>query len=176
VKIDCHLCTIRRWQWGDEKALIAAANNPKIARQLRDRFPHPYTVADAEAWLAYATTSTTNTEYAIEVDGIAIGSIGLTPGKDIERLTAEVGYWLREESWGRGIATAALVGFSNWLFTEWEFLRLEAKVFAGNSGSRRVLEKAGYQLEGILRRSVIKNGLILDQALYARLKMATDVA
>jgi [ribosomal protein S5]-alanine N-acetyltransferase len=175
MRIPCQGCVVRRWQWGDEASLIAAANNPNISRQLRDRFPHPYTVAAAQDWLNYATNSTVNTEYAIDVDGVAIGSIGLTPGKDVERLNAEVGYWLREEFWGRGLATAALVGFSDWLFAEWEFTRLDAKVFAGNIASRRVLEKAGYQLEGVLRRSAIKDGVVLDQALYARLKPVAEL-
>lgn len=134
---------------------------------MRDRFPNPYTEADGRAWLELATeTEVRETNWAIEVDGEAAGGIGLEPQGDINAGTAEIGYWLGEAVWGRGIATAAVAALTRHALTALGYRRVFATAFVENAASRRVLEKCGYRLEGVMRRSAVKNGRVVDQALY----------
>ncbi|PTL75561.1 GNAT family N-acetyltransferase [Vitiosangium sp. GDMCC 1.1324] len=170
LRIECGPCALRAFQRGDEASLVRHANNRAVWLNLRDRFPHPYTLADAEGWVRYASGAHPLTDLAIEVSGEAVGGIGMIPGSDIERCSAEVGYWLGESHWGRGITSAALAGFVSWAFEDTSLLRLFALPFVDNVGSRRVLEKTGFVLEGILRHSAVKDGQVRDQAMYARLR------
>jgi RimJ/RimL family protein N-acetyltransferase len=170
MHLPCGPCTVRSWQPGDLDALVRHGDNPRIAANMRDRFPSPYTRTDGEAWLALAAQMRPETSFAIELAGEAVGGIGLLLGHDIERVSAEIGYWLAQSVWGRGIATAAVVGLSEYAFHTFGLTRLFAIPFAGNFASRRVLEKAGFTLEAILRRSAIKNGQIQDQALYSLIR------
>ena len=167
MHLPCGPCALRSWRGDDLDALLRHADNPRVAAQLRDRFPHPYTRADGEAWLALATTMRPETNFAIEADGQFVGGIGLVLGHDVERVSAEVGYWLGEGVWGRGIASAAVRAVSEHAFAAYGLTRLFAVPYARNAASARVLEKAGYVLEGRLRRSAIKDGVVLDQLLYA---------
>jgi RimJ/RimL family protein N-acetyltransferase len=163
-------CAIRRWRHGDAESLIRHADNVNVARQLRDRFPHPYTMRDARAFLRFAANGAARAaNLAIEVDGQAVGAIGFTPGSDIERYSAEVGYWIGEEYWGRGIVTEALLLLTEDVFARLGLLRMFAVPFADNEASARVLEKAGYTREGLLRSSAVKFGVPRDQWLYARI-------
>ena len=166
VKLDCGCCVLRPWREGDEPSLIRHADNREVSRRLRDRFPHPYTRADAEWWVAFAKQQDPQTQFAIEVDGEAAGGIGLEPGSDIERRTAEIGYWLGEAVWGRGIATAAVRAVTGYGFEALDLTRVFAVPFASSSASIRVLEKCGYVREGTMRRSAIKEGVVIDQVLY----------
>jgi ribosomal-protein-alanine N-acetyltransferase len=152
----------------DAESVVRHANNINVARQLRDRFPHPYTRANANAFLKAATTTPEQSNLAIDVDGAAIGAIGYVPGIDVERFSAEIGYWLGESYWGRGIATEALTLVTAHVFDTLNMLRLFALPFADNAGSIRVLEKAGYMREAVLRASSVKYGQPRDQLLYAR--------
>jgi RimJ/RimL family protein N-acetyltransferase len=152
----------------DADALVRHANNINVARQLRDRFPHPYSRANAHSFLKSAIAVAEPSNLAIEVDGEAAGAIGYVAGVDIERYTAEIGYWLGEPHWGRGIVTEALLLVTGHVFTHVNMLRLFALPFADNTGSTRVLEKAGYVREAILRSSSVKDGEPRDQALYAK--------
>jgi ribosomal-protein-alanine N-acetyltransferase len=167
MQLHCGLCVVRSWRATDLESLVRHANNRKIWAQLRDRFPHPYTLADGRAWLAHVEQARPETSFAIEVDAEAAGGIGLMLGTDVERASAEVGYWLGEAFWGRGIATAALRGLTAYAFETFGLCRIFALPFAGNVASRRVLEKSGFALEGTLRRSAIKDGRVTDQAQYA---------
>jgi [ribosomal protein S5]-alanine N-acetyltransferase len=155
---------------GDEPALVRHADNRKIWLNVRDRFPYPYTPADAEAWVARAAAATPETQFAIEGDGEAIGGVGLFLQADVERYSAEIGYWLGEAFWGRGLATAVVRGFTDYAFDAFDLCRIYANVFEWNPGSCRVLEKAGYVLEGRLRSSAVKDGFVLDGFLYARVR------
>ena len=137
---------------------------------LRDAFPHPYTVADGEAYIARVSGATVPTSFAIDVDGEAVGGISLHPGTDVERFGAELGYWLGEPLWGRGIASAAVQLVTAHGFDVLGLQRVFALPFAHNAASVRVLEKAGYTREGLLRRNSFKAGEWVDQFLYARLK------
>jgi RimJ/RimL family protein N-acetyltransferase len=160
-------CVLRRWRTSDEESLVRHANNLNVARHLRDRFPHPYTPKDASAFLTAASSEEPQTNFAIEVSGEAAGGLGYVPGTDVERYCAEVGYWLGEARWGGGIMTEALGLFTRHAFDELGLLRLFALPLADNAASIRVLEKAGYQAEGILRASCVKFGEPRNQAIYA---------
>jgi len=162
-------CVLRRWRAADIGPLARHANNINVSRYLRDRFPYPYTRKDARAFLAAAGGGADDTRLAIDVDGEAVGGIGVIVGSDIERFSAEVGYWLGEPYWGRGIATEALVLFSEHVFERLNLLRLFAVATATNVASARVLEKAGYQREGVMRCAAVKFGLPNDQLLFARI-------
>jgi RimJ/RimL family protein N-acetyltransferase len=160
-------CTVRPWKLSDAKTIARHANNVNVARQLRDRFPHPYTVGDARTFIESVMTAHPITTFAIEVGGEAVGGIGFSPGTDVERFSAEIGYWLGEAFWGRGIAADALKLVSEYAFRDCGMLRLYALPFADNQQSMRVLEKAGYVKEATLRASSVKSGMPRDQALYA---------
>jgi ribosomal-protein-alanine N-acetyltransferase len=160
-------CTLRRWRPSDAASVVRHANNLNVAKHLRDRFPHPYTRKDAQSFLAAASSETPQTNFAIEVAGEAIGGLGYVPGTDVERYSAEVGYWLGEACWGRGIMTEAVVLFTRHAFAELGILRLFALPLADNAASIRVLEKAGFSTEGVLRSSCVKAGQPRDQAIYA---------
>lgn len=172
LKLTGQLCTLRPWQRGDATALVRHANNVNVAKSLRDRFPHPYTRIDAAGFLAHAVAANPPTSFAIEVESEAVGGIGYIKGTDIERYSAEVGYWLSEAFWGRGIVTEALQLLSDHLLSEVGLLRLFALPLADNPGSIRVLEKAGYEREGRLRASCVKYGERRDQILFARIHPA----
>jgi [ribosomal protein S5]-alanine N-acetyltransferase len=161
-------CVVRPWRQADAKALVQHANNVNVAKQLRDRFPHPYTLGDAKTFIDSVALARPVTTFAIEVGGEAAGGIGFSPGNDVERYSAEIGYWLGEAFWGRGIVSEALTLVSDYAFSTCRILRLYALPFADNAQSIRVLEKAGYALEGILRSSSVKFSQPRDQAMYAR--------
>ena len=160
-------CDVRSWRPSDLTSLVACADNRKIWVNLRDRFPHPYTRHAGREFLRTVQTQSPETLFAIAVGGEAVGGIGFVMLADVERVSAEVGYWLAEPFWGRGIATEALVAVTRYAIETHGFTRLFAVPFASNQASCRVLEKAGYVLEARLRRSAIKDGQIIDQLQYA---------
>jgi ribosomal-protein-alanine N-acetyltransferase len=162
---------LRPWAWGDEPALVRHANDREVWRNLRDRFPHPYTPDDAAAWLrSPEAQGKPPRNFAIVVEREAVGGIGLEPRQDVYRRTAEVGYWIGTRFWRQGLATDALRALVEYAFPTFDLVRLEACVFEWNAASCRVLEKAGFRLEGRLRRSVTKDGHLIDSLLYARLR------
>ena len=172
MRLEGTRCIVRQWRMQDADALVHHADNINVARQLRDRFPHPYTRANASMFLKAATSAAEPSNLAIEVEGEAAGAIGYVPGIDVERYSAEIGYWLGESYWGRGIVTEALLLMTEHVFTTVNLLRLFALPFADNAASARVLEKAGFVREAILRSSSVKYGQPRDQALYARINAA----
>ena len=159
---------IRDWRQSDAAPLARHANNRRVWANLRDRFPSPYTLDDAETWLRHCARIVPVTDFAIEVDGEVAGGIGVVLCSDVERVGAEMGYWLGESIWGRGVMSAAVQVFAPWALDRFNLARLHANVFAFNAASARVLEKAGFVLEGRLRHSAFKNGVLIDQLLYAR--------
>ena len=171
--IDCGICRLRPLRVEDATALARHANNRKIAERLRDRFPHPYTLQDARRFLSAVTMRDENAKefvLGIEVDGVAVGAIGVVLGIDIERVSGELGYWLSEEFWGRGIVTAAIRRFAPWAMERFHLTRLHADTFHDNPASARVLEKAGFTKESVKRRAAIKNGEIKDLNVYVMLR------
>lgn len=165
--IECGPCIVRSWRYGDEENLHHHANNKAIWLNLRDAFPHPYTQGDAQRWIQFVVDPALETNFAIDVEGEAVGNVGLRMGEDIDRHSAEVWYWLGEAYWGRGIVTAALTAITNLAFSEFSLIRVDAMPFARNAASIKVLEKVGYQREGILRWSAVKENVVLDKVLYA---------
>jgi len=162
--------TIRSWRSDDAGALARHANSRRVWANLRDRFPSPYTLDDADAWVRHCVRTVPATDFAIEVNGEAVGGIGLVLRTDVERVDAEVGYWLGEAYWGRGVMSEALQAFVPWALERFNLARMHAHVFAFNGASARVLEKAGFALEGRLRHSAFKDGTLIDQLLYARVR------
>ena len=164
--------TLRPWRKGDEDALARYADNPNIAANLRDVFPWPYSRRDAVSFVEHCVRQEGRGQLAraIEVDGAAVGSISLTLGTDVYRRSAELGYFLGEPFWGRGLMTAAVAAMCREGFGTWDIVRIYAEPYARNLASRRVLEKAGFTLEGTLRQCVCKNGEMLDACIYALLR------
>jgi RimJ/RimL family protein N-acetyltransferase len=160
-------CEVRSWKLADAESLARHANNRSIWLNLRDAFPHPYAKKDARAFLTMVTERTPETMFAIAVDGEAVGGIGFVLHPDVERVSAEIGYWLAEPFWGRGIVTEALGVVTAYAIRTHGLTRIYAVPFAWNAASCRVLEKAGYVLEGRLRKSAIKDGKLTDQLQYA---------
>jgi RimJ/RimL family protein N-acetyltransferase len=160
-------CEVRSWKLSDVESLARHANNRSIWLNLRDAFPHPYAKKDARAFLTTIADRTPETMFAIAVDGEAVGGIGFVLHPDVERVSAEIGYWLAEPFWGRGIVTAALAAVTSYAIKAHGLTRVYAVPFAWNAASCRVLEKAGYVLEGRLRKSAIKDGKLTDQLQYA---------
>ena len=161
---------VRPFALADAAAIVKHANNRAVWITLRDRFPHPYTAEDAAAFLRIATTQDPPSDFAIATADEVIGGIGLQRQGDVHRLTAEIGYWLGEPFWGRGIASRAVRAVTEWAFATTPLERIFAYVFATNPASARVLDHAGYQFEGRLHRAVVKEGRVLDQLVYAALR------
>ena len=163
---------LREWRREDAADVARYADSEKIARNLRDVFPHPYALADAQGFLDICIAGDPETSLfrAIEIDGRAAGSIALCRGSDVYQKTADLGYWLAEDYWGRGIMTQAVRQLCREGFSRWDIQRIHAEPFAHNAGSRRVLEKAGFSLEGVMRRGVFKRGQVCDFCMYALLR------
>lgn len=156
--------------WKKEFAESAAfyANNPKIAKNLRDVFPCPYSLEDAHEYIQFCIDSQDKQlVYAIVVDGKAVGSVGVMPQGDVYRKTAEVGYWLAEPYWGNGIVSDAVKQVCKQAFEKFGLVRIYAGVYADNIGSRKVLEKCGFILEGTRKYNVYKNGVLRDDCMYS---------
>lgn len=164
-------CTLRDWRPEDAASLAHHANDRRISQNMRDAFPHPYTLADATAFLGIAVAMQPRTWFAVTRDDQAVGGIGYTRHGDVERIAAEIGYWLGTAFWGRGIMTAALRAVTTYAFREHsELRRIYAVPYVTSTASAHILEKVGYRLEGRMRQSVIKDGQVLDQFMYAILR------
>ena len=161
--------TLRPWRENDAPAMAKHFDSRNVWLNLRDEFPHPYTLEVAHDRLARKMARPEGTDLAIEVDGEAVGSIGLTLQGDVYRHTASITYYLGEAYWGRGIATEAVGAFTAHAFRTFDLRRIEARVFARNTASARILERNGYALEGRFRNQIVKDGALLDGLLYARL-------
>lgn len=166
------VCKIRKWELSDAADLAAAISNKKVQDNLRDGLPFPYTEKDGEEFITamLAADPDDTFAFAITVGDKAVGSIGVFRQGNIHRQTAEMGYFVAEEYWGKGIMTEAVKQACEYVFAENDILRIYAEPFAYNSASCRVLEKAGFQLEGVLRQNAVKNGRLLDMKMYARIK------
>jgi ribosomal-protein-alanine N-acetyltransferase len=157
---------LRPWQTDDLEDLVKNANNPDIAKFMTDAFPHPYTVEAGKSFLSFATQGKPIHIFAIEIDGIAAGGIGIHPQSDIMRKNAELGYWLGKTYWGQGIITAAIPQMLDFAFNTYDITRVFARPFGNNPASARVLEKCGFILEATIRKNIFKNGEFLDELIY----------
>jgi len=170
VELTLPSCFVRTLRASDAESMAQHADDRRIWAQLRDRFPHPYSVADAQAFIDLISRGDPFASLAIVVDECCIGGIGLERQHDVHRLTAELGYWLGCDYWGRGIATQAIAAVTTWAFEALDLRRVFAQPYADNVASCRALEKAGFALEGTLRHSAIKDNVVRDQRMYARLR------
>lgn len=166
------VCQIRKWKLSDAKDLAIALSNKKIQDNLRDGLPYPYTEQDGADYISAMLSADENETFAfaITVEGKAVGSIGVFRQVNIHRQTAELGYYLAEEYWDKGIMTEAVKQICEYVFGKSDIIRIYAEPFAYNAPSCRVLEKAGFQCEGILRKNAVKNGKIVDMKMYSLIK------
>ncbi len=168
--------TLRPWRPEDAESVAQLADNKKIASNLRDLFPHPYTPDNARAYIAKCILAdeTKDILYAVDIGGRAAGSIGVFKKDDVYRKSAELGYWLGEPYWGKGVMTRAVYLMCRIAFSRLDIVRIAAEPFERNKASRRVLEKAGFELEGILKKNVFKDGVLGDSCVYARIRNDMD--
>jgi [ribosomal protein S5]-alanine N-acetyltransferase len=161
---------LRPFQNSDKVALVQLANNYAIWKNVRNAFPHPYTPEAADQWLAQAQQQTPPNAFAIEVDGQFVGGIGLVPGVDISCKTAEVGYWIGEPFWGKGITSAALRQLIDIAFEERDFVMLFAYIFEYNTASMKVMEKNGFERKFVAPKTLWKENQLWDAHYYIKLK------
>lgn len=165
---------IRSFEASDAAAIVKYADSKSVWLGLRDAFPHPYTLKDAHDWLNLAMSQRPECNFAIARAEEVIGGIGVGLGEGERRLSGEVGYWLGEPFWGKGIGSRAVMAFTDYVFETYDLIRVYADVFSSNPASARVLEKAGYRQEAHFRNAIIKDGRILD--LYVYTKLRSDAA
>lgn len=165
-------CRIRKWELSDAKDLAAALSNRKVQDNLRDGLPYPYTEQDGKEFISAMLSEDENETFAfaITVNNMVIGSIGIFRQGNIHRQTAELGYYIAEEYWGKGIMTEAVKQICEYVFANSDIIRIYAEPFAYNIASCRALEKAGFQYEGTLRSNAVKNGKVIDIKMYSLLK------
>ncbi|MBE5946460.1 MAG: GNAT family N-acetyltransferase [Lachnospiraceae bacterium] len=165
-------CKIRKWKLSDAKDLAKALSNRKVQDNLRDGLPYPYLEQDANDYISSMLSANENDTFAfaITLDDKAIGSIGVFRQQNIHRQTAEMGYYIAEEYWGKGFMTEAVKQICEYVFEHSDIIRIYAEPFSCNMGSCRVLEKAGFQYEGTLRSNAIKNGKVMDMKMYSLLR------
>lgn len=168
---------LRKWRREDAQSIAEAADNPKIAMNLRNTFPSPYTLADAEWYVNDSISKEGHGQLtrAIEVDGKAVGSIGVFVKDDVYEKSAELGYWLSEDYWRKGITSRAVREICREAFASFDIIRIFAEPFAYNAGSRGVLEKAGFTYEGTMRNGVYKNGSVHSYCMYSLLREEADL-
>ena len=166
------MCEIRSWKISDANDLALALNNKKILDNLRDGLPFPYTVTDAAAYINLMRSADKNKTYAfaIVLDDKAIGSIGAFRQDNIHSQTAEMGYYIAEPYWGKGLGTSAVKQACDFIFSNTDIIRIFAEPFAANAASCRVLEKAGFSYEGTLRKNAVKNNTVIDMKMYSFIK------
>ena len=160
---------LRPWQREDAQALATITNNRNIWNNLRDHIPHPYTVMDALQWITHCKEQNPAINFAITYNGRVAGSIGCVPQKDVHRKSVEIGYFIDENCWGKGIATESVHILLEYIQTRFDVVRIYAEVFAHNKTSMKVLQKNGFYLEGIRKRSSVKNNILLDDYVWVKL-------
>jgi len=159
--------TLRPWAATDLDSLLKYANNYLIAKNMTDKFPHPYTIQHAKMFIEFANSQHPYHIFAIDINGEAAGGIGVHPQSDIQRKNAELGYWLAEPFWGKGIITKAIAQMVEYGFKSFDINRIFARPFGSNKASQRVLEKAGFVLEARFENTLYKNGRYEDELVYA---------
>ena len=161
---------IREFLANDVEAIVKNANNREVSKYMRDSFPYPYTKENAVEWINFVKKNYSSLFFAIADETELIGGIGAVPQTDVHRFSAEVGFWLGQSHWNKGIITKALPVFCNYLFSKFDFIRLTANVFEGNEASKKVLEKTRFVLEGTQRKNVFKENKFVDHYIYGLLK------
>ncbi|MFN5576921.1 MAG: GNAT family N-acetyltransferase [Bacteroidota bacterium] len=158
---------LRPWNYGDLENLVKYANNWNVAKNMTDKFPFPYSESDGRAFLEFSIKDNLDQLFAIEIDGQAVGSIGIHPQDGIQRKNAELGYWLAEPFWGKGVISNAVKQVVDFAFNTYDINRVFARTFGTNLASQKVLEKNGFILEGRFEKVIIKHNEYLDELIYA---------
>lgn len=161
---------IRQWNNDDLDNLVLYANNINVWNNLRNYFPHPYTEEHGKAWFEKNIGTEPVLNFAIDLDGVAVGGIGIILNSDVYIMSAEIGYWLGEPFWGLGIATEAVRQMIEYIFYYFDIVRVYAEVFEHNKSSMRVLEKNGFYLEGVRRKAVLKNAILMDDYIWVKIR------
>jgi len=164
-----NIITLRKFRKTDVSRLAELANNEKISQNLRDGFPHPYSLSDAKSFIEKCLDQKITTTFAIEYKGEYVGNIGIMTGQDVYRKSAEIGYFIGEKYWNKGIATKAVKLITEYGFTELELMRIYTGIYEYNTASMRVLEKCGFIKEGIFKKAIVKNNQILDEHRYSKI-------
>lgn len=159
--------TLRPWKESDLTSLVKYANNPNIAKNMTDQFVHPYTEENGKMFISFATKDSPIHIFAIDLNGEAIGGIGVHPQGDVMRKNAELGYWLAEPFWGKGIISKLIPQMVEFAFKTYDITRLYARPYGANIASQKVLEKSGFKLEARIEKNIFKNGEFLDELIYA---------
>lgn len=159
---------LRKWRDSDLDDMVEHANNYNIAKWLTNQFPYPYNAEDARKYLDLIRDDNPTKVFAIEVDGKTVGSIGIFPQADIHEKSAEIGYWLSEPYWRRGIMSEAIRRIAEYGFETFDIVRIFARPFSTNTGSQKALQKAGFTLEARLKKALYKNGELLDEMIYVK--------
>ena len=167
--IDCGVCVLRPWRESDAEELQAIGNDREVTQFLRDRFCYPYTIDDARTWIRISTSDDPSS-LAVEAGGRVAGATALELYAAERRHTGELGYWLGRGYWGRGMATAVCAAMTQYAFEHFKLVRVQAEVYGSNPASARVLEKCGFQLEGVRRKAILKGETYLDASVYAKLR------
>lgn len=166
---------LRPWQQNDAELLVTLANNKKIWDNMRDYFPHPYTTSDAKEWLTLNADVTPVLNFVIEVDAQLAGGIGMLPKTDVYRNNMEIGYWLGEPYWGKGIATQSIALICDIIWKNHPHVnRIYAEVFENNKASMRVLQKNRFELESVRKKAVVKNNLMMNDYVWAKFRQSTS--
>lgn len=164
------MITIRQWKADDFNNLVKYANNINVWNNLRNYFPSPYTEEDGKDWLEKMAVASPIVNLAIDLDGECIGGIGLILNSDVYAYSAELGYWLGEPFWNQGIGTEAVRLMIEYCYYYFDIIRIYAEVFETNKASMRVLEKNGFYLEGVRRKAVYKNAVLMDDYIWVKLR------
>lgn len=158
---------LRGWKMEDAESLQKHADNTAISDFLLYRFPSPYTMEDAIHWIKIMQYQNPVLNFSIDINGNAVGAIGLELKEDVYRKTALLGYWIGEDFWGHGIMPKAVKLITDYAFKNLDIIRIQADIFSNNPKSMRVLQGVGFTKEAVLKKAIIKNGMILDEHIYA---------
>jgi RimJ/RimL family protein N-acetyltransferase len=170
LPLEAGRAVLRGWELSDRDSLVREASDRAVWRNMIHTFPHPYTPADADTWIAQCMAQEQPRDVVIDVNGRLAGVCGITLWDGVSRYTASVGYWLGQRYWNQGIATQALARFLQYIWDTFDVERLQAEVFAWNPASARVLEKNGFILEGTRRKAIFKDGELIDEWMYTQLR------
>ncbi len=166
MKITTPHVILRDWSYDDTESLVRHADNPRIAAMMRDAFPYPYTQKDAQRFITMATGPAPDLFLAIDINGEAVGGVGIHLLDDVKHRTAEIGYWISESLWGKGIMSEAIGLLVPEAFKQYAIVPAPGRIFSNNPASMRVMEKCGFSREAVHRNAIIKNGIILDEVMY----------
>ena len=167
--------TLRPWSINDLDSLVKYANNTNISKNLTNKFPHPYTAENGKWFIEFATKDNLIHIFAIDINGEAVGGIGIHPQDDIQCKNAELGYWLAEPFWNKGIITKAIPQIVAFGFKTYSINRIFARPFGSNTASQKVLERTGFTIEARLEKTLFKNGGYEDELIYAIRRKSTNV-